>query len=184
MARLPIQNPETATGTNKNVFDGFQKALGVVPNMVRVMGNSPALLNGYAQFSGALSGGKLSAGLREQLALVTAEANSCDYCLSAHSAIGKLVGLKPEQIEAARQGQSTDPKIAAGLQFAQRIISTKGGVNESDIQTARQAGFSDAELAEIVGAVALNVLTNYFNRAFAVDVDFPRVSNFETVGAH
>lgn len=175
MARLPILDPKAATGSNREIFDTLQKNLGVVPNMTRVMGNSPAVLQAFAQFNGALASTKLGAPIREQIALLTAESNSCGYCLSAHSAIGKMLGLKPGQIEDARLGESADPKTAAALRFARAVIDTRGGVSDGEIAAARAAGFSDAELAEIVGAVALNTFTNYFNRAFDVDIDFPVV---------
>ena len=113
--------------------------------------------------------------IREQIALLTAESNACTYCLSAHSALGKLVGLNQAQIDGARHLESSDPRTFAALVFAQAIIDRRGGVSESDIKAVRTAGFSDAEIAEIVAAVALNFFTNFFNRAFDVDVDFPRV---------
>jgi uncharacterized peroxidase-related enzyme len=175
MARLPIQNVESATGSNKDIFAALQKGLGMVPNMAKVMANSPSVLQGYAQFSGALGHGKLSAQIREQIALLTAESNACTYCLSAHSALGKLAGLNQAQIDGARNLESSDPRTFAALKFAKAVIDLRGGVGESDVRAVRTAGFSDAEIAEIVAAVAINVFTNFFNRAFDVDVDFPRV---------
>lgn len=175
MARLPIQDPESATSSNKEIFGAMQKSLGKVPNMARVMGNSPAVLKGYAQFSGALGGGALPAGIRERIALLSAERNECDYCRAAHTAIGGMVGLKPDQMDAARGGNSSDPKAAAALAFAGAVMESRGGVSDEQVRAARAGGLSDAELAEVVGAVALNALTNYFNRAFEVDVDFPAV---------
>jgi uncharacterized peroxidase-related enzyme len=183
MARLPIQDPATATGSNKQIFDAFQKALGTVPNMTRVMANSPAVLQGYAQFNGALSSGKLPAKIREQIALLTAESNACTYCLSAHSVLGKLAGLNQAQIDGARHLESSDPRTFAALTFAQTVIDRRGGVVDSDLKAVRAAGFSDAEVAEIVAAVALNFFTNFFNRAFDVDVDFPRVEAGEAAVA-
>ncbi len=183
MARLPIQNVETATGTNKDIFAAFQKALGTVPNMTRVMANSPAVLQAYAQFNGALSTGKLPAKVREQIALLTAQNNDCTYCLSAHSLLGKMVGLSPSQIDAARRAQSTDPLALAALTFAQAVIDQRGGVDEAQVSAARDAGLTDAQLAEIVAGVALNYLTNFFNRAFDVDVDFPRVEAHDLAAA-
>lgn len=175
MARLPFQSIESATGSNKDVFAAFQKAIGTVPNMTRVMANSPAVLQSYAQFSGAMGSAKLPAKIREQIALLTAESNACTYCLSAHSVLGKLVGLNQAQIDGARRLESSDPRTFAALKFAQAIIDLRGGIGNADITAARAAGFSDAELAEIVASVALNFFTNFFNRAFDVDVDFPRV---------
>lgn len=175
MARLPIQSIESATGSNRDVFAAFQKALGTVPNMTRVMANSPAVLQSYAQFSGTMGTAKLSAKIREQIALLTAENNECTYCLSAHSVLGKLVGLDQAQIDGARRLESTDPRTLAALMFAQSVIDHRGGVGEADMGAVRAAGFTDAEIAEIVASVALNFFTNFFNRAFDVVVDFPRV---------
>jgi uncharacterized peroxidase-related enzyme len=175
MARLPIQDIEAATGANKDIFAVFQKALGTVPNMARVMANSPAVLQSYAQFNGAMGAAKLSPRIREQIALLTAESNACTYCLSAHSVLGKMVGLSQAQIDGARKLESSDPRTLAALAFAQAVIDTRGGITEGDLRAVRAAGFSDAEIAEIVASVALNFFTNFFNRAFDVDVDFPPV---------
>lgn len=175
MARLPIQDTQTATGSNKDIFAFAQKNLGTVPNLFKVLANSPAALQAYAQFNGALAGGKLAAPIREQIAIAVAEQNSCTYCLSAHTVLGKLAGLKPDQLAAARDGEASDPKARAALQFARAVLASRGGVSERDVQTLLAAGFTSAEAAEIVAHVGLNVFTNYFNRAFDVDVDFPRV---------
>ena len=175
MARLPIASIESATGSNQNIFAALQTGLGMVPNMARVMASSPAVLSAYAQFSGAMSTARLSAKIREQIALLVAESNSCTYCLSAHSALGKLAGLNQAQIDDARNRRSEDPRTAAALTFAQAVLDRRGGVTGGDVDAVRKAGFDDAELAEIVAAVAQNVFTNFFNRAFDVDVDFPRV---------
>ncbi|MBS0192279.1 MAG: carboxymuconolactone decarboxylase family protein [Phycisphaerales bacterium] len=175
MARLPIQSVESATGSNKDIFAALQKGLGMVPNMARVMANSPAVLQAWVQFNGTLGTARLSSQLREQIALLTAEANACTYCLSAHSVLGKMVGLNQAQIDGARHRESTDARTSAALKFAQAVIDRRGGIGESDIKAVRAAGFADAEIAEIVATVALNFFTNFFNRAFDVDVDFPRV---------
>ncbi len=179
MARLPIQSIESAAGSNKEIFGALQKGLGMVPNMARVMANSPAVLQSWAQFNTAMGGAKLSGKIREQIALLTAESNACTYCLSAHSLLGKMAGLNQAQIDAARHRESEDPHSLAALRFAQSVIDLRGGIGESDLKAVRLAGFSDAEIAEIVAAVAINVFTNFFNRAFDVDVDFPRVEAHE-----
>jgi AhpD family alkylhydroperoxidase len=139
------------------------------------MANSPTVLQGFAQLNGAVNAGHVSAKLRESIALLSAETNACDYCLSAHSALGKAAGLTPDQLSAARDGKATDPKTAAALTFASRIIETRGGVTDNDVSAVRAAGWTDAELAEIVSVIALNYFTNIFNRTFAVDIDFPKV---------
>jgi uncharacterized peroxidase-related enzyme len=176
MSRLQPVDPSTATGRSKELLDAVKGKLGMVPNMTKVMAASPAVLESYLGFSGALAGGLLDAKTRERLALLTAQQNHCDYCLSAHTAIGKMVGLNREQIVASREGDGGSPKTTAALKFAKLVLDSKGEVGESDVAAVRDAGFSDGEIAEIVAHVALNVFTNYFNVATDVDIDFPKVS--------
>lgn len=175
MARLPIINPESSTGKAHELLAAVQKKLGLVPNMTRVMVNSPAVLEAYIGFSGALDGGSLNAKIRERIALETAEANRCDYCLSAHSTIGKLVGLNEAEILESRRAQAADAKPAAALQFSRVLIEKRGAVSEADVDAARKGGLTNGELAEVAALTALNIFTNYFNTAFQVDVDFPVV---------
>lgn len=176
MTRLTALNPEEVTGKTKDLFNAVQAKLGVVPNMMRTMGNSPAVLEGYLNLSGALSHGKLSAKTGELIALAVSESNSCDYCLAAHTYIGeKLVKADPAVLHAARTGNSTDTKTEAILQLAKTLISKNGLVNDEDVNKAKNAGISDAEIAETVAHTALNVLTNYFNNLANTEIDFPTV---------
>lgn len=176
MARLSIVDPGNSTGKAHDLLAAVRKKLGLVPNMTRVMANSPAVLEAYIGFSGALDGASLDAKTRERLALGTAEANQCEYCLSAHSAIGKLVGLSENEILGSRRGQSSDFKAAAALQFSRQLIEKHGAVSEADVEAARRGGLTDGEIAEVVALTALNIFTNYFNTALQVDVDFPNVT--------
>jgi uncharacterized peroxidase-related enzyme len=179
MSRLKTIDPSTATGKAKELLDAVKGKLGIVPNMTKVMATSPVVLESYLSFSGALAGGILDARTREELALLTAQENGCDYCLSAHTAIGKMVGLKHEEIVASRQGNGNNPKTTAALTFAKQVLDTKGQISEAELAVVRNAGFSDGEIAEIIAHVALNVFTNYFNIAAGVDIDFPKVSHSE-----
>ncbi|WP_263359860.1 carboxymuconolactone decarboxylase family protein [Acidicapsa ligni] len=179
MSRFQTFNSTTATGKSKDLLTAIHTKLGRDLSMAGVMANSPVVLEGYLNFSGALSGGQLSAKLREQIALVTAQENHCNYCLSAHSAIGKMVGLNHEEVVNSRKGTGETDKTTAALAFAKRVLDTKGQVTESDLDAVRAAGFSDGEIAEIIAHVALNVFTNYFNIATDVDIDFPKVSYSE-----
>ena len=174
MTRLNLIENTTDTKT-KELLDLTKSKLGLVPNMTRAMANSPAVLEGYLALSGSLGGGSLPARIREQIAILSAEINSCAYCLSAHTAIGKMVGLEPSDIESAREGGASDPKEHAALAFASRVIETGGGVEVSEVERVREAGFTDVQIAEIVWSVALNQFTNTFNRAFDVEIDFPLV---------
>ena len=175
MSRLPIQNVESATGSNKDIFAALQKGLGMVPNMTKVMANSPAVLESYLAFSGALGHSSISAKLREQIAIVTAQSTACSYCLSAHTAIGKMLGLSADELAASRKAGSPDAKNAAALLFAQRLATSQGSVSGADFDAVRQAGWNDAQIAEIIAAVALNLFTNIFNKAAETEIDFPVV---------
>ena len=157
-------------------FDAIEKQLGVVPNMMRTMAQSPRVLDGYLALSGALSRGLLPAALQEQIALAVAEANACNYCLSAHTALGRRAGLSDDQLAASREGRAADTKANAALQFALAVLQRRGGVSDEELAHVRAAGLSDAEIAEIIAHVALNVFTNYFNRAVDTEIDFPRVA--------
>ena len=157
-------------------FDAIEKKLGVVPNMIRTMAQSPRVLEGYVGLSGALSQGRLPAALQEQIALAIAEANACDYCLSAHSALGRGAGLSDDQLAASRDGRAANAKANAALQFALAVLQRRGGVSDEELARVRAVGFSDGEIAEIIAHVALNVLTNYFNRAADTEIDFPPVT--------
>lgn len=176
MPRLSTLDPETVTGPAKDLLDGVQAKLGFVPNLLKTMANSPAVLKAYLNFSSALGVGMLPAKLREQIALTVAEVNRCRYCLAAHAAIGKTVGLNDETIQDSRLAQSPNRKEAAALQFAQKLVVDRGWVNDEDLTRMRQVGFTDGEITEIVAHVALNLFTNYFNHVAGTEVDFPPVT--------
>ena len=176
MTRLQALDPKVATGRSKELFDGIQAKLGMVPNMMKTMGNSPAVLEGYLNLSDALGKGSLGGKLGELLALSVAESNACNYCLSAHSFIGeKLVGIDTDTLQAAREGINADPKVAAALQFAKTLINKNGRVSSEDVEAVKAAGYTDGAVGEIVAHVALNILTNYFNNTANTDIDFPVV---------
>jgi AhpD family alkylhydroperoxidase len=140
------------------------------------MARSPAVLEGYLSLAGALAGGALDAKLRERIALATAQANGCEYCLSAHSLMGKGAGLTPTEMSAARTGDATDARTRVALQFARTLLANRGSASDADIATVRDAGFDDGSIGEIIANVALNVFTNYFNNVTRPVVDFPVVS--------
>jgi uncharacterized peroxidase-related enzyme len=184
MTRLKALSPEEATGKTKELFNGVQSKLGMVPNMMRTMGNSPAVLEGYLNLSGALGHGTLGAKTGELIALAVAERNACDYCLSAHSFIGeKLVGIDASALTAAREGNSKNAKVVAALKFAQVLVSKRGAVNDADVNAVKEAGYTDGEVGEIVAHVALNIFTNYLNITAQTVIDFPEVNAFEKVSA-
>src|SRR5262249_6814041 len=155
MARISPVNPAEASGSAKELLDNVKAKLGRVPNMMKTMAQSPAVLRGYLEFSGALANGVIDGKLREQIALAVCEANSCGYCVAAHSALGKMAGLSPDALLDSRNGHSNDPKTEAALQFARELVDGHGEVSDGDLAALREAGFGDPEIAEIVANVAL-----------------------------
>lgn len=172
-----IQRIETADAAPKarTLLEGVQRKLGTTPNLMATMANSPAVLEAYLGFSNSLSHSSLSGKLREQIALTVGEVNRCQYCLAAHTTLGRMVGLSDEEIADSRLGASPDRKTEAVLRFARRIVTERGWVSDGDVAAVRAAGVNDAEMTEIVATVALNLLTNYFNHVAGTEVDFPEV---------
>lgn len=175
MTRINPVNVDQTTGKARELLDGVQQKLGVTPNLMATMAQGPATLDAYLAFSGALAQGTLSAKLREQIALAVGEANTCNYCVAAHTAIGGSLGLSAEEMLDSRAAESTDPKTEAVLHFATEIVKDRGWVAEETFQAVRDAGFSDGEITEIIANVGLNLFTNYFNHTVGTEVDFPAV---------
>jgi uncharacterized peroxidase-related enzyme len=175
MARIPVPaSIEAAPARSKQSLEAVKGHLGSVPNMFRVFSVSPEALQGYLGLDGTLAKGKLDAAMRERIALAVANVNGCTYCNSAHAYLGFRFGkLDEAEIAANRSGGSNDPKADAGLRFARKIAAERGHLGAADFEAVRAAGYSDAELVELVANVAVNVLTNYVNNVFETEVDFP-----------
>ncbi len=175
MPRIDPIDPAQAQGKAKALLDGVQKALVMTPNLMRTMARSPAVLEAYLGFGKALGGGSLSAQIREQIAVAVSGANSCEYCASAHTAVGKNLGVAEDELGANLTSTSGDPKVEAALRFARRIVEERGWVSDPDLQRVRDAGYGDAEIVEIIATVAATTFTNYFNHIVQTEVDFPLV---------
>jgi uncharacterized peroxidase-related enzyme len=175
MPRITPIQPADANGKAKQLLDAVQAKLGLTPNLMKTLATSPAALEAYLNFGAALASGSFDARFREQIALAVAQANSCEYCLAAHTALGQLAGLKPEDILASRHARATDRRREAGLTFAQAIVVDRGEVSDAALTQVRAAGFSDGEITELVANVVINIFTNYVNHVAQTVVDFSRV---------
>lgn len=175
MSRIPTPaSIADAPEASKASLEAVNNLLGSVPNLFRIVANSPETLEGYLGLNAALGKGLLDAPTRERIALAVAEFNGCNYCLAAHQYLGSnLAKLSAAEIEANRRGSSSDAKAAVAVEFAVKVVKNRGKVSDSDVVAVRAAGYSDAELVEIVGHVALNTLTNYVNEVLGTEVDFP-----------
>lgn len=181
MSRIPTpKNIEAAPEASQSLLKNVEKSLGIVPNLFRLVANSPATLQGYLGLNGALAGGALDPATRERIALAVAEINGCDYCLAAHTYLGLNVAkLTGTEIDTNRRGYSTYAKADAALRFAVELVQKRGAINARAVDQIRNAGYSDAEILEVIGHVALNTFTNYVNEALGTEVDFPEVKALE-----
>ncbi|HEY6860790.1 MAG TPA: carboxymuconolactone decarboxylase family protein [Pseudolabrys sp.] len=178
MSRIPTPaSINAAPGASRPLLEAVKRQLGIVPNLFRLVSNSPVALEGYLGVLGALNKGVLPAPTRERIALAVAEINGCNYCLSAHTYLGKNVAkLDDAEITANRSGASNDPKADAAVRFAAKIARERGHVSEDDFRAVKLAGYDDAQVVEIVQHVALNTWTNYINEVAKTEIDFPVVT--------
>lgn len=173
MSNLKPIDPQDATGKTKELLDFVQQRSSRIPNMVKLMANSPAALGGYLNFAGAFRDATLPAKVRDLIAVTVAEATGSDYTLSAVSALARSGGRSEMELADARAGESEDSKIDAALRFAAKIVVQRGQLPASEVSALRDTGFSDGEIAEIVATVALNIYRSYFNLIAGPEIDFP-----------
>ena len=178
MSRLNIPSSiESSPPGSQASLGAVARSLGSVPNLFRLVANSPAALKGYLALSGAVASSTLDPKTQERVALVVAEQNGCDYCLSAHTYLGRNVAtLDDAEITANRNGSSNDMQAAAAVRFAAQLVRSRGHLADADVQAVKAAGYSDAQIVEIVLAVALNTFTNYVNEVARTEIDFPVVN--------
>jgi uncharacterized peroxidase-related enzyme len=176
MSRINAVDPKAATGEAKALLDAVQKQLGIIPNFIRVLAHSPKALSGFLGLYGALGGADIDKATQERIALALAESNGCQYCVSAHTAIGRHAGLTNDEMLLNRQGSSADARAAMAVAFAKALNDNAGEVTTAEFEAVRSSGFSDAEIVEIIAVVALNLFTNILGKSTRVDIDFPRVS--------
>jgi uncharacterized peroxidase-related enzyme len=176
MSRVQLIDSSNTTANRQALLEQVHKAFGATPNMFKAVANSPAALKSMWGSFGALGSGVLGAKLGEQIAVAIADKNRCEYCLAAHTVLGKGAGATAEEMSAAQAGNSADPKTAAALTFALKVVSNRAQVSNEDVAQLRSAGFDDEQIVEILAHVALNIFTNYVNVAFDVPVDFPKVA--------
>ena len=171
---INLDQPGPAT----EIVNSVKAKLGAVPNIFAPMAHSPAVLEGFLAFNGALSTGLLTAGVREQIALAVAGENECDYCASAHSFVAKASGIDAVEAALNLAGSATDPRVAAIIRFARDVVRSRGLLEEpaSSLNELRNAGLTDAEIVETLAHVGLNLFTNYFNHVANTEIDFPFVT--------
>lgn len=176
-SRIATSSVESATGTAAEVFADIKKAAGRVPNTFAAIGSlHPAALKSVLQAEGVLAGASIGKKDLETIKLTVSEVAGCDYCVAAHSLLGKLAGLAPDVLQAIRADQSTrDAKRDALVRFVRHLQQNSGTVSDAEFSAIKAAGYTDEQLVEISLAIALTTFTNVFNRINDTTVDFPAV---------
>ena len=175
MSRIAIIDNTNANAEQQTLLDTIQGQLGTVPNFLKVLANSPVALRAFLGLHGVAGAGSLDNQTRERIALALAQQNGCEYCVSAHTAIGRKSGLTGDEISAARHGTSEDAQAAIAVKFATSLMEKKGDVSAIEIAQLRSAGFTDSDIVEIITHVGMNFLTNILGKASKVEIDFPQV---------
>ncbi|HLX14080.1 MAG TPA: carboxymuconolactone decarboxylase family protein [Bradyrhizobium sp.] len=182
MQRLNSVDPASATGKTKELLDIVQRRHGRIPNMVRLMANSSAALDGYLKLAVALAGSTLPAEVRDSIAVLVAADGGSDYTLAIVSAVARRDGLNDDDIAAAQRAQAKNPKIVAALRFSEILLEQRGHVSSSNLDALMEAGFTDGEVAEIIATIVLNIYRNYFNLVARPEMDFPVVNRVAAAG--
>jgi uncharacterized peroxidase-related enzyme len=182
MARFETVSTEQADARAAQLLESVRKSLGTTPNMMATMAQAPAVLDMYLTATAKLGSGSLSAGLREQIALAVAGVNTCTYCASAHTVIGRGAGVADDELARNVNGESTDEQVQAALTFARQIVEQRGFVTDDQVSAVRSAGYTDAQIIEILANVTHNIFTNYFNHIAQTEVDFPKVDVGQPAG--
>jgi uncharacterized peroxidase-related enzyme len=175
MPRIQPLDPATVQGPAKQALDAMQAKLGTIPNIFKTLAHAPAILEFYQVGSAALGKSSLSPALREQIALTVAGANNCDYCASAHTVIGRKLGVAEDELPAALTGKSKDAKTQAALSFSKKVVDSKGHAGDADIKALRDAGYTDQQILEMIAVITFNIFTNYFNHIVDTEIDFPKI---------
>ncbi|MDF7813716.1 carboxymuconolactone decarboxylase family protein [Hymenobacter sp. YC55] len=171
--QLQVLTREQAPEGAKATFDGLQGKLGFVPNLYATFAHSPAALNGSIGFGTALSKGELNGREIETIYLAASEANECDYCVAAHTTVGKLQGLTEEETIAVRTANSSDARLNAVAALTLDIVGNNGRPSQTSLEQFFAAGYSKAALVELIGFVALNTFNNYVQHIAQVPIDWP-----------
>lgn len=178
MTKQRINEPGAAAMNEetKGLLEAVKNKFGMVPNTFKVMANSNSVLKGLLMLDESMGAGKLPFETRNEISIAVSELNKCPYCLSAFTAIGKGAGVSEKELHSCRLAFSENPKIDSALKFAKKILEKRGGVSNDDVEMVRSAGYSDAEMLEIVGNVVLYTFFNYINLVASTEVDFPLVT--------
>ena len=165
--------PETAGEESAAILKTMEQTIGMIPNIYSLLAHSPKALKAYLKFDQELEEGEFSPLESQAVKLAVSQANASEYCLAAHSAVVKMLGMKEDEILAVRRAVTKDPKLSALTALAREIVLTRGFPEKNYLDNFFEAGYSKAALIELIGLVALKTFSNYFHHIAGTPVDFP-----------
>jgi uncharacterized peroxidase-related enzyme len=172
MQNFNIPSREEVSENNQAIFDNLQNALGFVPNLYAYYAKNETALGDYLALQNRKS--TLKAKEREVINLVVSQVNNCQYCLSAHTALGKMNGFSDEQILEIRTGSAGfDSKLNALAQFAKSVAENRGKANELAVNLFFEAGYNEANLIDVVIVIGDKIISNYIHNLTKFEIDFP-----------
>jgi len=174
MKKLSVLSKEQASEQSKKIFEGIENAVGMLPNIYAVIGNSPNALGSYLAFSEAQKNGSFNAKEREAIFLAVSEANGCNYCVSAHTTIAKMNGFSEEETIQLRTGEHKNIKLNIITNLAKSIISNRGRADEELVQSFYEVGFDEKALVDLVALIAEITFSNYVAKLSKPEIDFPK----------
>jgi uncharacterized peroxidase-related enzyme len=172
MAIFQIHNETTAPEASKPLLEQAQKNLGMIPNLERVMAESPALLEGYVHLWELFDTTSLSPTERQVVYQTANFENQCEYCVPWHTRLSQLAGMAPNDIEALRQGaELADPKLEALRRFTKSLILNRGKVAEAELKAFFAVGYSAQQALEVILGIAVKTMSNYTNSIAGTPLD-------------
>lgn len=181
MPRLKIVTPEDATGEVSSIYEAVESKFGTVPNLIQALGNSPVALKAYTSLDAIISEGELPPADREIVRLVVSQVNECSYCLAAHTLGAEAAGLEKEELLEIRKGTSDHERYSALAEFTRAVVEKRGFVSDTEIESFRQAGYTDTDVGEVVAIVGQKTISNFFNHIHETELDFPEAPEIELV---
>lgn len=172
MTNFTVHTEDTAPSDSKPVLAGVKEAYGFVPNLMAVFSESPAAVEAYAALSGIFDKSDFSATERQIVLMTNNRLNGCTYCMAAHSTISQMQGVSADVIDALRDGRSLiDPKLEALRVFAAKVNTNRGVLTQAELNAFLAAGYTKANILEVILGTGLKVLSNYTNHVAETPVD-------------
>lgn len=174
MSRFPVHSIETAPAGSREGLQAARARFGFVPNLLGMLAGSPAALGAYLGVTEAFGAGTLTEVERQVVLLTVSHHHECHYCMAAHSAGATMAGIAPEVLEALRRGEPLpDARLEALRRTTDRLVTSRGWISQEETGAFLAAGFTEAQLLEVIAGIALKTISNYANHLAGTPLDAP-----------